>query len=125
MAQRILPFTVETGTQYTPTAPLTTDLTFPSADVIQVDIMVPPGPSGFLGFYLGNGGGQVIPEGIGQWITPDDVYLSFQMEGLPNNGNWQFVSYNTGNYSHTVYLYLHVNNLNQVQGASFSTPVSL
>jgi len=125
VAERLLPFTVETGTQYTKTSPLVTDLTFPSADVVQIDIMVPPGPSGFLGFYIGNGGGQVIPEGENIWITPDNVYLHFPLEGLPNNGNWQLVSYNTGSYTHTLYLFFHVNNLNASQGSSFSTPVSL
>ena len=125
MAERILPFTVQTGVHITPQNPQFTNLKFASADVVQVDVMVPPGPSGFLGFYIGNGGGQVIPEGENIWITPDDVYLTFTMEGLPNNGNWQLVSYNLGNYTHTIYLYFHVNNLSVSQGSSFSSPVSL
>lgn len=125
MAQRILPFTVTTGTQYTPQNPLTTNLSFQSADVIRIDIMVPPGPSGFLGFHLDNGGGQVIPEGEDVWITPDDVYLSFTVEDMPNNGNWQLVSYNQGNYSHTIYIYLHVNNLQLNTGIGTSVPIGL
>lgn len=125
MAQRILPFTVTTGTQYTPDSPLHTPLTFESADVVQIDIMVPPGPSGFLGFYVGNGGGQVIPEGENIWITPDDVYLNFIVEGMPNNGNWELVSYNQGNFSHTLYLYFHVNNLQVSAGIGLSAPIGL
>lgn len=125
MAKRILPFTVTTGTQFTPANPQVTPLSFASADVVQIDIMVPPGPAGFLGFYVGNGGGQFIPEGQGIWITPDDVYLTFPIEGAPDNGNWSLVSYNLGNYSHTIYLFFHVNNLDLSQGSSFSAPIGL
>lgn len=125
MAQRIIPFTVSTGAGITRDNPQITNLQFTSADVTQIDIMVPPGPSGFLGFHVDNGGGQYIPEGSNIWITPDDVYLSFPVESAPNNGNWQLVTYNNGNYSHTLYLFFHVNNLSLTSGSSFSAPIGL
>lgn len=125
MAQRVIPFTVITSTGITPSNPQTTNLTFDPADVVQIDIMVPPGPSGFLGFYIGNGGGQFIPEGIGEWITPNDVYLTFPVEGGPNNGNWDLVSYNQGNFAHTVYLFFHVNNLAANVSVGVSAPIGL
>lgn len=125
MAQRVIPFTVTTGAGITPSNPQVTNLQFAPADVVQIDIFVPPGPAGFLGFFIGNGGGQFIPEGIGKFITPDDVYLKFPTEGAPNNGNWSVTTYNQGNYTHTLYLFFHVNNLVSSESIASSSPIGL
>lgn len=125
MAQRIIPFTVLVNPGTTPTTPLAHPLNFGPADVVQIDVMVPPGPAGFVGFFIGNGGGQYVPEGAGQFITPDDKYLMFPVDGAPNNGNWNVTAYNTGNYPHTLYVYFHVNNLTVAEANALATPIGL
>lgn len=125
MAKRILPFTVLTPAGTTLANPQTTQITLGSVQPVQIDIMIPPGPAGFLGFYIGNGGGQYIPEGDGNFITPNNLYLSYPVDEAPDNGNWTVVSYNTGKYNHTIYLYFHCNNLSVSNGPAFGSPIGL
>lgn len=125
MAQRIIPFTVQVNPGSSPAAPVAHALNFGAADVVQIDVMVPPGPAGFVGFFVGNGGGQYVPEGIGEYIVADDKYLIFPVEGGPNNGNWNVTAYNQGNYTHNLYVYFHVNNITLTQAAASATPIGL
>lgn len=86
----------------TPVAdPLVTDLLFPEGDVTRIDLMVPPGPRGVLGFYLARSGQQVVPHQAGQWLIWDDRSQSLTFSDLPMAGGWQLVAYNTGQYDHT------------------------
>lgn len=125
MAKRIIPVTVTTPAGTAQANPQSTAINLGSVQVNQIDILIPPGPAGFLGFYIGNGGGQYIPEGTNTFITPNNLYLSFPVDEAPDNGNWTVVSYNTGKYVHTIYLYFHCNNLDLSGGPSFGSVIGL
>jgi hypothetical protein len=103
MAQEIRAnsFTIPANTPATALASL--DMTFPPREVEAVEIVVPPGPNGVVGFYLANSGVQVIPINQGQFIISNDETLSWDLQGYINSGSWQVFGYNTGNSSHTIY----------------------
>lgn len=85
-------------------SPVTIDLVMPACQVVEIDIRVPPGPSGVMGFALGSAGQQVLPRGDGQWIVTDDEVIPWQLDALWDSGSWQLYGYNTGTYDHTVYV---------------------
>ena len=79
-------------------------VTFPSRVVSQINIKVPPGPRGQVGFAIGNSGMPVIPATIGTWIVTDDEEIQFPLVGYWDSGSWEVFAYNLGNYQHTLYL---------------------
>ncbi len=104
MAARIYSFacTVPAGT---PVAkPVTVAMSMPAVEVVEIDIVVPHGPAGFMGFAIGAAGVPVFPEASGQWIVTDAQNLSWPLEDAIDSGAWEFFGYNTGSYPHTVYV---------------------
>jgi len=116
--------TVPAGTPIA--APLTFPCVFQEADVVEIDVKVPPGPSGQLGFFIGAGGSQYVPRTRGSYVIPDDDYFTWPLQNAINSGSWSVTAYNTGNYQHTIQVFFHVNETgiahlmptSQLQGAS-------
>lgn len=108
MATRVLPFrcTIPGGTLIT--APVTVPVNLDGWTLEQLDLEVPPGPSGVMGFQVFNNGVAWIPYGAGQWVVWDDRAESYILEDQPNAGGWAVVGYNAGFYSHDVILRAHV-----------------
>lgn len=102
--------------QFTPTIPAATakdslysvQLALPQEQVILVDLEVPPGPGGLMGFYLAVSGQQIIPFEVGEFIVWDDRFDTWNLEEFPTTGAWSFVGYNldTAN-DHTVTVRFH------------------
>lgn len=111
MAERVIPLTcvVQAGTLIT--APQSFPLVFAAANVERIDVRVPPGPAGTVGFSINYGGGNFIPEGDGNWIIADNDYLSWPLVNAPDGGNWTVKAYNTDVINHTLYFHFLVNNL--------------
>ena len=86
------------------TAPQITNLYIPVGQLDSVQIKVPPGPQGQLGFALALAEQPVIPHNAGEWIITDDEEISWSLAGLPDSGAWQVITYNAGNYDHTLYI---------------------
>ena len=84
-------------------------MTFPVSDVVEVDILVPPGPRGQVGFALGSSGSQCYPYTPGTWIVTDDAKMVWQLEEAIDSGSWQLFAYNLGTYPHTIYLTFQTN----------------
>lgn len=108
MATRVLPFacTIPAGTLST--APVTIPINLDGWTVERLDLEVPAGASGLMGFQIYNNGVPYIPYGPGQWIVWDDARESYYLDDQPNAGGWSVVGYNDGNYNHTVTLRFHV-----------------
>lgn len=85
-------------------APITVPLTMPTREVLWIEVKVPPGPSGLMGFNLGSAGQQVIPTGAGSWIVTSDESFRWDLTGEIDSGAWELHGYNIGVYPHTVYL---------------------
>lgn len=115
MASQVQQFacTVPIGTPIS--APVTIEMQLGVFTVDWVDIDVPPGPSGALGFYLASSNVQIIPfteGGTFNWMIPDDLHKQWDLTGYPTSGDWQFVGYNLGAFAHTVYLAFGVDPVN-------------
>lgn len=95
-------FTIPPGTPVG--APYEQDMTFPARDVAGVQITVPPGANGTVGFALANSGIAVLPITAGQWIVTSAQNIELDMTGYINSGSWQAIGYNTGYYPHTIYI---------------------
>lgn len=88
-------------------APQTTALTLRDAVLERIEVRIPPGPSGLVGFAFLHSGQQVIPFIEGQWIITDDESLDWAVENYPTGNKWSIRAYNTDVYEHSLYLRLH------------------
>lgn len=89
-------------------APYTESIAFPPRTLQAVTWFVPPGASGLSGWRLTmSNGNQVIPTG-GGWIIADSVWDTWPVINQPDSGQWEVTGYNTDQYDHTVYLYMHL-----------------
>jgi hypothetical protein len=95
-------FTIPPGT--TKAAPLTVDLTMPPRNIVEVEIKIPAGPAGMMGFQLAAAGQSMIPVNAGQWIVTDNEAINWPMHDQIESGAWQAIGYNTGTYPHTIYI---------------------
>ena len=109
MAQYVLQFSATIPAGTLETVPATVDLPMDNWDIEQVDLEVPPGPAGLMGFYVANNGVQWIPATPGAWLVWDDVQQSWPFTDQPNASGWAVVGYNTGVYDHAVTVRFHVN----------------
>lgn len=82
-------------------------------DVESVDIEVPPGPAGLMGFYVARSGQQWLPFEAGEFLIWDDRFDSWYLSDQPTGGGWQVVGYNLDTYDHSVVVRFHVNSPTQ------------
>jgi hypothetical protein len=111
MAERINAKSVTVAASVLIAAPVTTDLTINPGELERLDIIVPAGPSGLLGFQVLFAGVQLFPEDPGQWFVADGVYVKFPLHNQPTDGRWSVRAYNTDVYAHTLQFWLLVNEL--------------
>lgn len=90
-------------------SPLTIPMALPLYQVDSIDVQVPPGPAGLMGFYLELGTQQWIPWERGTWIVWDDHIATWALDDSPSSETWALVGYNTGAYDHTVTVRFHLN----------------
>lgn len=109
MAERVLQYaaTIPAGTAID--APAAIDFPLDNWDVERIDLEVPPGPAGTMGFYLANNGQPWIPRNPGEWLIWDDRAISITPTGYPSASGWAITGYNVGAYDHTVTVRFHVN----------------
>lgn len=94
--------TIPAGTPIS--APVTVKLTMPVRIVDRIEIKVPPGPRGNMGFALGAAGSRVIPSYGATWLVLDNDDLSWPIEGAIQSGAWELYGYNLGQFAHSIYL---------------------
>jgi hypothetical protein len=95
-------FTIPAGTAIA--APVTQALSIPDGIMREWEILIPPGPSGFMGFRLLHSGMQLIPYEVGTWIIANDETLHWPTDGFPTGDKWSVQGYNAGQFPHSVYL---------------------
>jgi len=109
MAAEIHQFTVTIPALTAMSSPVTIDLALDYFDIESVDLEVPPGPAGLMGFYLARSGQQWIPYEAGEFIVWDDRFDSWTLEDQPTSAGWEVVGYNTDVFDHVVVVRFHVN----------------
>lgn len=92
-----------------PNTPIATPVSVPMQlgiwAVEWIEIEIPDGPNGQVGFYLASSGQQLIPFRIGNvpnWLITNDTLRHWDMTNLPNSGDWSLVGYNLGNFPHNI-----------------------
>lgn len=104
MAQEIRQFAVKIPAGTAISAGFKADMSFPPRVVTEIDVRVPPGPRGEVGFSIGSAGVAVIPYQSGQYIVTDDASIKWPLEGYIDSGSWTLFGYNTGSFDHTIYV---------------------
>lgn len=125
MADRIewFPITIPANTPVA--APLMFDTSFFQGTVTEIDVKVPPGPAGNVGFAIYAGGSQYLPRNEGIYIYPDDDYFLWAIENAINSGSWAVAAFNTDVWDHTIQIGFHVNEIAVSPAGFTSSPVSV
>lgn len=103
-AVHALPFNVTFQPGSTPAAPVTVAIPLGDVYAYSVEIEVPDGPSGNMGFYLLYAGVPIVPYAqTPTFLVVDDYEHTFPIAAeLASSLN--IVGYNTGYWPHTVYM---------------------
>lgn len=109
MTERIEVFQVTTPAGTAQASPLTTNLSFNQGIVHKLEITVPPGPSGLLGFRMRHSGQVVIPNSGTNFIIADNQFIQWDLEGYPVGNKWSIQTFNTDVFDHTLYLRFMIN----------------
>jgi hypothetical protein len=104
MASRIETFDVVVPGQTAIATPQTTALDFDMGVVQRIEILIPPGPSGLVGFRIMHSGRSVIPYDTSKWVVADDEVIKWDTENYPVGSAWALQAYNLDAYDHTLYL---------------------
>lgn len=88
----------------TPAAPAAFPFTMPARYARAVQIIVPPGPSGLVGFALTQGGVRVIPYASDPWVVTDNEKIEWPLTNYNDAGSWGLLGYNTGAQDHVLYV---------------------
>lgn len=108
MADRIEPFTVTVPAETPETAFSQFPLSFRDGRVDRLEIHVPPGPSGLVGFRLAHSGQSVIPYTGTRWFIVDNAHLDWDLDNYPTGDLWEFWAYNLDIYPHSIEVWFHV-----------------
>jgi hypothetical protein len=90
-------------------SPVSIPLEQANYEIESIDIEVPPGPNGLVGFQIYLDDTPWIPFEPLEWIIWNDHSDSWQTENQVVNGGWNVVGYNLGIYYHTVTVRFHTN----------------
>lgn len=91
--------------------PQETALSFQRGRVDRLEIHVPPGPSGLVGFRIGHSGQSIVPRSGDAWVIADGQTLDWDLSNYPTGSAWFFAAYNTDEYIHTIQVRFHVTEL--------------
>ncbi len=125
MADRIEWFDCNIPAVTRASAPKIFNLSFYQGTVVQIDVKVPPGPSGTVGFFIIAGGSQFIPRTPGSYITPDNDDFHWPIENAINSGSWGLSAFNSDYWPHLIQVSFQVNEITPSPMSSFSLPVSV
>lgn len=103
MADEIRQYTVLVPAGTPAAAPVTVAMPMPPRDVEAIQVVVPPGPNGLVGFAILMSGVPVIPYGSDQWIITAGENITWPVEHYPDSGAWAVRAYNTGTSDHSLY----------------------
>lgn len=100
---------IRAGTPYP--SLVTVPLEIANYEIESIDLEVPPGPQGVMGFYLALDEQQWLPYDMGEFIVWNDRTENWALDDQIVNGTWNCVGYNNGMYDHAVTIRFHVNPL--------------
>ena len=102
MAREVRKFSATIPAGTAKNAPVTIPLEFPPREIAELELIIPPGPRGQMGFQIAQSGAQVFPSEPGAYFVTDNETIRSPIEGANTSGSWQLIGYNTGSFPHTV-----------------------
>jgi hypothetical protein len=124
LAQEVRAFQVTIPHGTLKTAMFSAALTMPARIVEELEVRIPPGPRGEMGFSIGAAGTPILPVQAGIFIITDDEVIHWPLERQIDSGGWSLFGYNTGGYDHTVYVRFLVNLPQLAAGNLVQAPIS-
>lgn len=124
MADRIEPFTVTVPAGTTEALFGQFPLSFKDGRVDRLEIHVPPGPSGLVGFRVAHSGQSVIPYTGVRWFVVDNAHLDWDLDNYPTGDFWELWAYNTDVYEHSLEVWFHVTEIS-VSAPVQNTPIPI
>jgi hypothetical protein len=121
MAERIEIISITTPAGTASSAPLVTALPWREGYPVRIEIRVPPGPSGLLGFQLAHSGEVIIPKDKTQFLITDNEAIMWPLDNYPYNAKYTVRTYNTDVFDHTIQIRMLLNEL----GVQSLTPVPI
>jgi hypothetical protein len=109
--------TVATGTAIT--NPHITILPLENAQLVDIEMRIPPGHGGLTGVRIEMSRQQVLPWGNNTWLVGDNYERTFDVNAEIGVNTIRVLTYNTDVFAHTFYLMFHIRNL---PGTSDNTP---
>lgn len=103
MAERIELFETTVAASVAIASPTSFALTMPEGVTRRVEILVPPGPSGLVGFRLAHSSQVIVPKSSALWVIADGEVLRWDLSGYPTGNKWSVAVYNLDVYPHTLY----------------------
>lgn len=104
---RTYQFTIPAGT--TQAAPAVNSMAFDVRIVKGVQILFPPGCSGYVGAALQSAGQPIVPFNNGAWIVADGETIEWENTNAVHFTTLALRAYNTGGFNHTLYVRLFLN----------------
>lgn len=103
MAIEIYQFTLAIPAGTLSAAPVTQSCKLPVRQVDWLQVVVPPGSGGLVGWNVKVSGTTVIPFNSDPFIITANENITWPIENAPVSGDWSVAGYNLGSFSHTVY----------------------
>jgi hypothetical protein len=103
MASRIEIFTLTVPANTPILAPNVSTMTFDIGVADAVEIVVPAGPSGLVGWGILHSGESVYPREPDRWIIADNEVIHWPLDNAPTAGRWGLRAYNLDVFDHTLY----------------------
>lgn len=104
MAYQIAPFTVTIPAGTTKANPARVATPLGNLVVVGIELTVPSGLNGVVGFRFTSGGNPVIPSDPTRWIIASGEALSWPIAGQLSSGAWEITGYNLGINDHSLYV---------------------
>lgn len=124
MAREVRSFQVTIPAGTAKAANFSAAMSMPDREVVELEVRVPPGPRGEMGFAIGAAGVPILPYQAGAFIITDDERINWPLEEQITSGAWQLFGYNTGDFDHTVYVRFLLNVPGQSVAQAGSAPIS-
>jgi hypothetical protein len=102
MADEIRAYTCVVPAGTTPAAPAVFPMVFPPREVHTLQVIVPPGPSGLVGWHVLVANALVIPYQSDTWVVTAAENITWPLDHMPNSGSWSVEAYNTGAVDHSI-----------------------
>lgn len=124
MASRVELFDV-TVTAGTPrTAPAVTATAFDDATVDVIEVLVPIGCNGLVGFQLRHSNAGIFPREDDRWIIANGETVRWDSQVPIDSGTWAIRAYNEGIHNHTLYVRMYVRE-NAVRATTGARPLDI